>query len=154
MVCAPTAGALLPLAHRAADALPPLLARAAAAAGALSRRCGVECIRRDENRVWGVYPTRSFDPHVYISQVAGWAGVGCPTARGAQVLRSWLRLAERVTPNGAGLVPFALKSHRYASQTRSVRRNSLPYDTGQRRYQPQQQAENNPPTRNSLAARA
>ena len=56
--------------------------------------------------------------------------VGCPTARGTQVLRSWLRLAERVTPNGAGLVPFAVKSHRYASQTRSVRRNSLPYDTG------------------------
>ena len=56
--------------------------------------------------------------------------VGCPTARGTQVLRSWLRLAERATPNGAGLVPFAVKSHRYASQTRSVRRNSLPCDTG------------------------
>ena len=56
--------------------------------------------------------------------------VGCPTAWGTQVLRSGLRLAERATPNGAGLVPFAVKSHRYASQTRSVRRNSLPCDTG------------------------
>ena len=33
-------------------------------------------------------------------------------------------------PYGASLAPFALESHRYASQTRSVRRNSLPYDTG------------------------
>ena len=39
-------------------------------------------------------------------------------------------ITERVTPYGASLAPFALESHRYASQTRSVRLNPHPYDTG------------------------
>ena len=39
-------------------------------------------------------------------------------------------ITERVTPYGASSAPFALESHRYASQTRSVRLNPHPYDTG------------------------
>ena len=45
-------------------------------------------------------------------------------------LRSRLRHRAPVMPNGASLVPFFLKSQCYACQTRSVRHNSLPYDTG------------------------
>ena len=62
----------------------------------------------------------------------GWkiGAFDCCAAQGTQVFRSRLCLTERVTPNGASSAPFALESHRYASQTRSVRRNPHPYDMG------------------------
>ena len=53
-----------------------------------------------------------------------------PTSQVTQALRSRLCLTERVTPYGASSAPFGLESHCYASQTRSVRRNPLRYDTG------------------------
>ena len=44
-------------------------------------------------------------------------------------LRCRLRHRAPVTPYGARSAPFAAESQCYACQTRSVRRNSLPYDT-------------------------
>ena len=61
--------------------------------------------------------------------------------------------AERVAPYGASSAQLVLESHRYADRTRTVWRNPLRYDTGSCRYQPQQQANNNPPTQDSVAAR-
>ena len=61
--------------------------------------------------------------------------------------------AERVAPYGASSAQLVLESHRYAGRTRTVWRNPLRYDKGSCRYQPQQQASNNPLSPNSLEAR-
>ena len=75
-------------------------------------------------------------PKVAISAL-GTACVKLPVSLGWEMgsddcyaVRCRLRLTERVMPNGASLVPFSLESQCYACQTRSVRHNSLPYDTG------------------------
>ena len=82
-----------------------------------------------------------------------WVVLATVTGRRGEKGTHSLFCAERVTPYGASSAQLVLESHRYAGRTRTVWRNPLRYDKGSCRYQPQQQANNNPPTQDSVAAR-
>ena len=65
-----------------------------------------------------------------VSRVGKWGAMTATPYGAGYAIGRRLCLTERVMPNGASLVPFSLESQCYACQTRSVRHNSLPYDTG------------------------
>ena len=64
-----------------------------------------------------------------VSRVGKWGAMTATPYGAGYAIGRRLCLTERVMPNGASLVPFSLESQCYACQTRSVRHNSLPYDT-------------------------
>ena len=64
-----------------------------------------------------------------VSRVGKWGAMTATPYGAGYAIGRRLCLTERVMPNGASLAPFAAESQCYACQTRSVRHNSLPYDT-------------------------
>ena len=65
-----------------------------------------------------------------VSRVGKWGAMTATPYGAGYAIGRRLCLTERVMPNGASLVRFALESQCYSCKTRSVRHNSLPYDTG------------------------